>query len=269
MLGELDHNDEYAHNGIAIIGYDNVNKVTKIAVGSRKDDDEGTDVGAIYLFDFNLSKLHDYTNNIFIDTRSFSEAIPYSLELEGASYSYTTGGMESILITDTSNTDTAIVSVEATSSYGALELLFDVDGTQISNIRIVTDSLGGGDTLALDSNLYTISSNGQVLTLYERDTNDISTDSLLYGFELQGGLGFSPDEDGDYDELVITGLDNIFYFNLTIKDLDNTTVFYTEDKSDFWNGKYMGTGSLMNRGTYQYTLNVNGETLEGQILLDY
>ena len=56
---------------------------------------------------------------------------------------------------------------------------------------------------------------------------------------------------------------------IMIKDLDNTTVFYTEDKSDFWNGKYMGSGSLMNRGTYQYTLNVNGETLEGQILLDY
>ena len=68
---------------------------------------------------------------------------------------------------------------------------------------------------------------------------------------------------------MISGLENINQFQLTIKDLSDNIVFTTTDKAEFWNGKYMGSGSLVAVGTYKYILEVNGDTLEGQILLDY
>lgn len=268
MLGELDDDDRFGMS-ISILNYSNENNFVTICVGASQDDDIYSNSGAVYILEIDLSVLQDYSNNVFIDTRSFSDSIPFDVEIEDSTYSFITGGIEALLIIDTTNIDTAIISVAGTSNYEALNLLFDVDGKTISNVRIITDSLGSGDTLSLDSSLYTISSNGQLLTLYQNDTNEISTDSLLYGFVLQNGLGFSPDGDGDYDELEISGLESIYYFNLTIKDLASTIVFYTQDKNDFWNGKYMGTGSLMNKGSYQYILNVNGETIEGQILMDY
>ena len=174
-----------------------------------------------------------------------------------------------MLIDNVDTTYTATITVDATDNFGALTLLFDVNEVQITNVRVITDSLGSGDTLSLDSNLYKISNNGQTLTLYQRDTNEVDADSLLYGLVLQGGLGFSPDDDDNYDELAISGLENINQFELTIKDLSDNIVFTTTDKTEFWNGKYMGSGSLVAVGTYKYILEVNGNTLEGQILLDY
>ena len=174
-----------------------------------------------------------------------------------------------MLIDNVDTTYTAKITVEATDSVGALTLLFDVNEVQITNVRVITDSLGSGDTLSLDSNLYKISNNGQTLTLYQRDTNEVDADSLLYGLVLQGGLGFSPDDDDNYDELAISGLANINQFQLTIKDLSDNIVFTTTDKTNFWNGKYMGSGSLVSVGAYKYIMEVNGDTLEGQILLDY
>ncbi|MFL3663658.1 MAG: gliding motility-associated C-terminal domain-containing protein [Flavobacteriales bacterium] len=209
----------------------------------------------------------DYS--IIINTIPLNTSYSYNLNFQGVNFDFFTGKEEMVATEYIDTTLTAKITVEATDSVGALTLLFDVNEVQITNVRVITDSLGSGDTLALDSNLYKISNSGQTLTLYQRDTNEVDADSLLYGLVLQGGLGFSPDDDDNYDELAISGLENINQFELTIKDLSDNIVFTTTDKSEFWNGKYMGSGSLVAVGAYKYILEVNGDTLEGQILLDY
>jgi len=269
LLTSLIDNDDFLGRSISIIDYNTQNNTAKIVISSAEDDDGATDAGAAYVLTIDLAALKDYSNNIFINTLSFSDSITYELEFRGDSASYTTKSIATMLIDNVDTTYTAKITVEATDSVGALTLLFDVNEVQITNVRVITDSLGSGDTLSLDSNLYKISNNGQMLTLYQRDTNEVDADSLLYGLVLQGGLGFSPDDDDNYDELAISGLENINQFELTIKDLSDNIVFTTTDKAEFWNGKYMGSGSLVAVGTYKYILEVNGNTLEGQILLDY
>lgn len=207
--------------------------------------------------------------SIIINTIPLDTLYSYSLNFQGVNFDFFTGKEEMLATEYIDTTYTAKITVEATDNFGALTLLFDVNEVQISNVRAVIFSMGATDTLALDSNLYKISNNGQTLTLYQRDTNEVDADSLLYGLVLQGGLGFSPNNDGVYDELAISGLANINQFELTIKDLSDNVVFTTTDKSEFWNGKYMGDGELVPTGTYNYILEVNGDTLEGQILLDY
>lgn len=268
-LTSLLDDSDYLGASVSIVDYDTQNNTAKIGIGAYLDDDGATNAGAVYVVELDLNALKDYQNNLFINTIPFSENIPYQLDFQSETYNYTSGAIETLLIARTDTTETAKITVTATSNYGALELLFDVDSVQISNVRIVTDSLIGGDTLSLDSNLYTVSNNGQTLTLYQRDTTEIPTDSLLYGFILEGGLGFSPDGDSNYELLAISGLENIYQFSLIIKNLSSTTVFNTTDKSDFWNGKLWGTGALQAAGTYSYTVQINGETIEGQIILDY
>lgn len=269
LLTEMIDDGDRLGISIAVIDYNTQNNTAKIAVGAYLDDDGATDAGAVYVLTIDLATLKDYSNNIFINTLSFSDSIAYDLAFRGDSASYTTKSIATMLIDNVDTTHTAKITVEATDSFGALTLLFDVNEVQISNVRAVIFSMGATDTLTLDSNLYKISNNGQTLTLYQRDTNEVDADSLLYGLVLQGGLGFSPNNDGVYDELAITGLANINQFELTIKDLSDNVVFTTTDKSEFWNGKYMGDGELVPTGTYNYILEVNGDTLEGQILLDY
>jgi CHU domain-containing protein/FG-GAP repeat protein/VCBS repeat protein len=269
LLTEMIDDGDRLGIAIAIIDYNTQNNTAKIAISAYLDDDGTTDAGAVYVLTIDLATLKDYSNNIFINTLSFSDSITYELEFQGESQSFTTQSIATMLIDNVDTTYTAKITVAATDSVGALALLFDVNEVQITNVRVITDSLGGGDTLALDSDLYKISNNGQTLTLYQRDTNEVDADSLLYGFVLQGGLGFSPDDDGVFDELVISGLENINQFQLIIKDLSDNVVFTTTDKAEFWNGKYMGSGSLVSVGTYNYIMEVNGDTLEGQILLDY
>ena len=269
LLTEMIDDGDRLGISIAVIDYNTQNNTAKIAVGAYLDDDGATDAGAVYVLTIDLAALKDYSNNIFINTLSFSDSITYELEFRGESQSYITKSIATMLIDNVDTSYTATITVDATDNFGALTLLFDVNEVHISNVRAVIFSMGATDTLALDSNLYKISNNGQTLTLYQRDTNEVDADSLLYGLVLQGGLGFSPDDDDNYDELVISGLENIDQFELTIKDLSDNIVFTTTDKTEFWNGKYMGSGSLVAVGTYKYILEVNGNTLEGQILLDY
>ena len=268
FIGIIDEDDRLGFS-VAVVEYDLQDNVAKLAIGANRDDDGATNTGALYLVKLDLSAIQDYSNNIFINTLSFSDSITYELEFRGDSASFTTKSIATMLIDNVDTTYTATITVDATDNFGALTLLFDVNEVHISNVRAVIFSMGATDTLALDSNLYKISNNGQTLTLYQRDTNEVDADSLLYGLVLQGGLGFSPDDDDNYDELAISGLENINQFELTIKDLSDNIVFTTTDKTEFWNGKYMGSGSLVAVGTYKYILEVNGNTLEGQILLDY
>ncbi|MBL4670396.1 MAG: FG-GAP repeat protein, partial [Flavobacteriales bacterium] len=253
---------------ISVTNYNTQDNTFSIALGSRTDD-SAPYAGGVYMLKVDLSVLKDYSNNLFINTKPINENISYQLNFRSETYLYTTGGIETFLITSSPTTETAMITVNETLGYGQLELLFDVTLGQIENLRIIRDSLSGGDTLALDDNLYRILNDGKELILYQSDTTELPTDSLLYGFILEGGLGISPDSDGSFDVLAISGTENITSFSLTIKDLTNNIVFATTDKLNFWNGQFMGNGSLVPIGAYNYSVQINGETYDGQILVQY
>ena len=205
---------------------------------------------------------------IAINTIPLEENIPYQFDFEGITTSFVTGGIEQINIPNLSGTKSASITVSATNNYGDLYLSFDINNGQISNLRRLEDPLGI-DTIMLDTTLFDVTNNGQELILYQEDDTELSTNKLVYNFLLQGGLGISPDGDNQFDVLSISGIDNITQFDLTITDLDDNIVFLTTDKNNFWNGQFMGSGSLVPTGPYKYSAQINGETLEGQFLIQY
>ena len=204
LLGKIDATEQFGRS-LCMISYDTSNDKALMGIGlpqSYPIDTVGYMTGELFVLELDLLAIQDYSNNIFINTLSFSDSIAYDLAFRGDSASYTTKSIATMLIDNVDTTHTAKITVEATDSFGALTLLFDVNEVQISNVRAVIFSMGATDTLALDSNLYKISNNGQTLTLYQRDTNEVDADSLLYGLVLQGGLGFSPNNDGVYDDII-------------------------------------------------------------------
>jgi hypothetical protein len=204
-----------------------------------------------------------------INTFPLEGNIPYYLTYRDQKTLVVAGGIEPLVVANSSKTEVITIRVDETANYGSLELLFDVSDSYISNLRIVNTVENGGDTLALDSNLFKVGVGGRELILYQNDTTELPTDSLLYGFILEGGLGISPNNDNQFDVLAISGTENINQFDLTIKDLTQSIVFTTQDKLNFWNGKYMGDGELVPVGAYNYSVQINGETFEGQILVQY
>jgi len=205
---------------------------------------------------------------ISINTVPLTGNIPYLLQFQGNKYENTTGGIEFIYAPVSQTTYTGNITVTATADYDALELLFDFTNDEINNLRVVLSDSIPADTLGLDNNYYKVV-DGHNLILYQGDTNDLPTDSLLFGLILEGGLGFSPNGDNSYDVLAVSGLENITQFDLTITDLTENIVFTTTDKSNFWNGKYMGDGNLVPNGAYNYSVQINGETFNGQFLVQY
>lgn len=264
--GNLSNSDGFG-TSIANIGDINNDGSIDFIVGALLKDAGGTDRGAVFIFDFK-----DYRNNIFINTFPLSGNIPYQLDFQSQNYEFTTGGAEKITVINSPTTQIAVITVADTTAYDSLKLLFDVNAVlnavQISNVRIITDSLSGGDTLSLDSSLYQIINDGHELVLFQRDTSELLTDSIFFGFVLEGGLGFSPNGVGGYEVLTVVGLGNISSFDLTIKTLGDSTVFATTTKSNFWDGKYQGTGTLVPEGVYKYVVVVNSITFKGQILVE-
>ncbi|KAB2859617.1 MAG: hypothetical protein F9K09_01480 [Flavobacteriales bacterium] len=250
---------------ISIVDYNFENHTANIVIGTR-DDSKGGYTGGVFRLTINLYK--DYGNDIVINTQSISHVVPFEVNFQNQNYEFTTPSKEYLTISNLSSTQTGRIIVEQSANYDRLEILFDVNAVQISNLRIVTDSLSGGDTLSLDSSLYQIVNGGHELILFQRDTTEHPTDSVSFGFVLEGGLGFSPNGVGGYEVLKVAGLENINSFDLTIKTLGDSTVFATTTKTNFWNGRYQGTGSLVPPGVYKYTAIVNGEVFEGQIILE-
>jgi len=176
---------------------------------------------------------------ISINTIPLDVNIPYQLSFQDVNYNNNAGGIEFVSGYLSQITEIGKIKVAATADYDALEILFDFRNGEISNLRgVFVDSIPV-DTVSLDSNYFKVV-NGHDLILYQGDTTDLPTDSVLYGLVFEGGLGFSPNGDGNYDVLEIFGLGSITQFNLTITDLTQSVVFTTTSKTNFWTGDIWG-----------------------------
>lgn len=85
----------------------------------------------------------------------------------------------------------------------------------------------------------------------------VNNETVLTHSEIKVGNVFTPNSDGDHDELVIIckGMQS---FSMSIYSVNGQLVYQTENPSEYWNGTDQN-GQQVEEGTYYYLINAIGE----------
>nr|WP_321355549.1 gliding motility-associated C-terminal domain-containing protein [uncultured Draconibacterium sp.] len=86
---------------------------------------------------------------------------------------------------------------------------------------------------------------------------------------LEDGVYFSPDDDGFYDFLEVSGTEEITQYLLEIKDINNNLVFKTDSVELKWDGKNTTDSVLVPTGVYTYSILADDKELSGQMIIKY
>ncbi|MBI4646905.1 MAG: gliding motility-associated C-terminal domain-containing protein [Bacteroidia bacterium] len=237
---------------------------------------------------------NEITPSLIINTKMINGKFTYHLSGNGISVIQATGSKRVYPINriEPGISKTYKLYIMETEYNSEFTFLFDIDAYyKISNVRgvynyyidnidsLAPDSLTPGDTLynntlaidtlPLDSTYYKIVNGCELVFLNEENTIDFDYNSLTIYLVLQGGLFFTPNNDGFFDKLEIKGVDNAINFLFKIFDINDQLVYETHNKSDAWNGLHKDTGQLVLPGAYKYALQADGEVIQGQFLISY
>lgn len=162
------------------------------------------------------------------------------------------------------------IRVNQTEASNSLELISTLNFDEFTSIfMLVPNEIDSTelDTIELGSNWYEVLG-GNHLFLYD-GTNSQAEIELLYGLDLQNGLGFSPNGDQLYDQLKLFGAENISQFQISVSEPNGNVVFQSIDKNFSWDGNYLDTQNIVPRGTYLYELTIDEIVYQGTLLVDY
>ncbi|MDP1744605.1 MAG: gliding motility-associated C-terminal domain-containing protein, partial [Bacteroidota bacterium] len=156
-----------------------------------------------------------------------------------------------------------------TSFYGysgsdSTQILFDIDKFRIdSNVRFKFN-----DTInSLDSSLFVIDKNGSLVLL--NGTNSYEDQFSPYlNLVLDGGISMTPNNDGQYDTLLVESNIPLTSYYINVTDIAGDTLYESTNISLAWNAKE-ASGLLVPVGSYFYHITLNGKLTEGQFLVEY
>ena len=163
--------------------------------------------------------------------------------------------------------------IQDTLAYVTLNLLDNDTSLGIGYSFTVTNQgiidsimlIKGMEGLELNSAYYRINGKELILLPVETEKKDWPNIALA----LQDGLYFTPDGDGSFDLLLITGIQNGNNFLLQIKDADGNVVYESNDYLVNWDGIDSSTNELVPMGIYIYTVIVDGNEIKGQMIVEY
>jgi gliding motility-associated-like protein len=154
---------------------------------------------------------------------------------------------------------------------------FAIHSPAVAATNSTTFSLGDGTLINLthsdnnmvypiDSSLYEILGSN-ALTLYDEPESKEDMISSPIFLSLHEQVLMTPNSDGLNDTFHVQGDIHTPSFHLTIKSLDNTIVFETNNASNEWNGKFMNNGSELPSGIYNYSIELPEGSISGQFIL--
>lgn len=161
------------------------------------------------------------------------------------------------------------VKTITTSFYGysgsdSTQILFDINKFRIvSNVRFKFN-----DTInSLDSSLFVIDKNGALVLL--NGTNSYEDQFSPYlNLVLDGGISMTPNNDGQYDTLLVESNIPLSSYYINVTDVAGDTLYESTNISLAWNAKE-ASGLLVPVGSYFYHITLNGKLTEGQFLVEY
>ncbi|MDQ3102137.1 MAG: gliding motility-associated C-terminal domain-containing protein, partial [Bacteroidota bacterium] len=142
------------------------------------------------------------------------------------------------------------------------KILFELADGRPMQVRVTISS----DTILLDSSLFEFRGINELI-LYDEPEVYIEPRTPPVRPELEHGMVMSPNDDQNYDEFVVMGVNVGDAFMISIHDLEENLLFQTTDPNLNWNGHFMNTGSLVDNGIYSYLIELNGESYAGQFMI--
>ncbi|MBI4648349.1 MAG: T9SS type B sorting domain-containing protein, partial [Bacteroidia bacterium] len=112
------------------------------------------------------------------------------------------------------------------------------------------------------------SSAQNILTIYNQAFSEPTDKTPGISLALEYGLLMTPNGDGNYDKLIIQGIENVILYELKIYDRYDNLVFATVDKNFQWNGFDYFSGLPVPEGSYKYELDADGVAFYGQFLIE-
>ena len=152
----------------------------------------------------------------------------------------------------------------ATDSTAAATLSFLLTGGEPTDLRMGT----GQGTTAVDSMFYEFREPNQLI-IYDDHERLAEVVPLPFEITIEDRILMTPNGDGQFDGLAFTGIPTTNSFDLKVRDRTDNLLFQTTDRSLAWNGKFMNTGSLVARGTYNYELTLGTTTYNGRFMINY
>lgn len=205
-------------------------------------------------------------NTTGIDTLDAPDTLRYNI--------YGVNGVSGVYNTNTSEAFNPVgiasgVQTITTSFYGypgadSAKVLFDIDKYRnISNVRFKFN-----DTInQLDSSLFTIDRTG-VLAIQDGSKTYESQFSPFFNIILDGGISLTPNNDGQYDSLLVESNVPVRNYYINVTNVAGDTLYESTNISLGWNGRTAG-GDPVNIGSYFYHITLNGRLTEGQFLVEY
>ena len=205
-------------------------------------------------------------NTTGLDTLEAPDTLRYNI--------YGVNGVSGIYNTNTSETFNPVgiasgVQTITTSFYGypgadSAKVLFDIDKYRnISNVRFKFN-----DTInQLDSSLFAIDRTG-VFAILDGSKTYESQFSPFLNIVLDGGISLTPNNDGEYDSLLVESNVPVKNYYINVTNVAGDTLYESTNISLGWNGKTAG-GDPVDIGSYFYHITLNGKLTEGQFLVEY
>ena len=220
-----------------------------------------------------LEEQLEQDEGIFINTLSLTPGIPFTLLFIGQTEELLTGSRTHLPVE---------VQIPKYGLRGQIQ--FDSNAPNASSIPIIINFRIDPDynfiavkvQTEVGGEMGTHNFNNEFFEIHENeitffDVNSSKKERASSGIYpvLEYGTLLSPNEDLLFDQLVFRGVEYVNSFQLDIEDLDENLVFSTNDRHNYWDGKFMGVGALVAPGPYIYTLVVDGYNIDGQFLVEY
>jgi len=120
----------------------------------------------------------------------------------------------------------------------------------------------------LNNSMYTFGANRELILIpFGKTVFDLPYEQPPVYLTLESGFVLSPNGDNNYDELSLVGAELVDDFELKIYNLSNTEVYQTTVPEFTWDGKDYSTNLV--KGTYNYTLSINGQAFSGMMVIDF
>jgi gliding motility-associated-like protein len=200
-----------------------------------------------------------------VNTNDFMDFSTYTVDVKETTTSYEPGTIEIITILDLLESDEIVITIPAAEEGDPIKIVFNIIEGEITNLMLrVVHEDATYDTDMANEDYFTYE--GTTLTIHDTDQSPVPIESNFY-LTLENGLAFTPNGDDAYDEISLYMDGDFEVTNIEFSALNGTVVYTTEDKNFSWDG--MVDGTLIDQGTYNYTITIADETIQGQFLVQY
>jgi len=162
-----------------------------------------------------------------------------------------------------------------------VEFIFDLTplSGETSKIKVLSTKYGTVNSVwqydatnsiynELNNSMYTFGANRELILIpFGKTVFDLPYEQPPVYLTLESGFVLSPNGDNNYDELSLVGAELVDDFELKIYNLSNTEVYQTTVPEFTWDGKDYSTNLV--KGTYNYTLSINGQAFSGMMVIDF